>query len=235
MRFIYFKARQYLLLILGISLIACGIFLNFLPDIRGVEKGVMIQVQGKGKNKIERFVSPLSGDFVFSSKLPRHVTGAIIVSEDEDFYSHNGISMDEILQAVQFDIKYRTLKHGGSTITQQVVKNVYLSGERKFSRKIIEAITALRLEKKLSKKQILDYYINIAEFGSGIYGIGQASEYYFNKTPEELTPREAAMLAVTLPKPKARGQALLAQDKDGFQKKRVQRLLARMKEHGYIS
>lgn len=227
--------RQYLLLILGVSFIAYGLLMNALPDIRGVEKGVIIRIQGHGRKIIEKFISPSSNDFVSSSKLPKHVAGAIIVSEDDGFYSHNGVSMDETLAAVQLDLKYHTLKHGGSTITQQLVKNIYLTGERKFSRKIVEAITAFRLEKKLSKKQILDYYLNIAEFGSGIYGIKNASAYYFDKLPEDLTAREAAMLAVTLPKPKARGRALAEQDKDEFQKKRVNRLLARMKEQGFIS
>jgi monofunctional biosynthetic peptidoglycan transglycosylase len=116
-----------------------------------------------------------------------------------------------------------------------VVKNIYLTGERKFSRKIVEALTALRLEKKLSKRQILDYYINIAEFGPGIYGIKSASAFYFDKQPDELTAQEAAILAVILPKPKARGRALMEQDEEDFQPKRVKNLLARMKQQGYIS
>lgn len=235
MRHILSRLKQHYLLVLGVLFIVYGAFMFALPDISGVEKGVMIRIQGYGKKNLEKFVSPSSRDFVLSSKLPKHVTGAIIVSEDEDFYTHNGISMDEILAAAQFDLKYHTLKHGGSTITQQVVKNIYLTGERKFSRKIVEALTALRLEKKLSKRQILDYYINIAEFGPGIYGIRNASAFYFDKQPEELTPQEAAILAVILPKPKARGRALMELEEEEFQPQRVKHLLARMKKQGYIT
>ena len=234
MRFIYDRLKSHILLIYGLSIILYGIMSAVLPDISGVKKGVSISIHTGGK-KTERAVSPLSKNFVFSKKLPKHVAGAIITSEDDGFYAHNGVSLDEMMQAVELDIKYRTLKHGGSTITQQLVKNIYLSGERKFTRKIVEAITAVRLERELSKEQILDYYLNIAEFGRGIYGIRQASQYYFDKNPQDLTAREAAILAVMLPKPKARGKALLEAKREEFQKKRVKRLLARMKRQGYIS
>jgi monofunctional biosynthetic peptidoglycan transglycosylase len=163
------------------------------------------------------------------------VVGAIITSEDEDFYTHHGVSMDETIEAAKFDISHFTLKHGGSTITQQLVKNVYFSSKRTFSRKIAEAITAVKLEKKLSKKQILDYYINIVEFGSGIYGIKEASYCYFKKNPEELTPKEAAALAVLMPRPKYRGRMLMEKGEDNFQKKRIADLLWKMKENGYLS
>lgn len=235
MRFIYDRVRPYLLLIYGVSLIAFGLMSLVLPDISGAKKSMSVIAHSGKVHSAEKTVIPKSKDFVSSKKLPKHVTGAIIVSEDEGFYSHNGISLKEIIDAAKFDIKYRTLKHGGSTITQQLVKNVYLSGERKFSRKIVEAVTALRLEQQLTKEQILDYYINVVEFGHGIYGIKQASRHYFDKRPDQLTAKEAAMLAVTLPKPKARGKALLAHKKVEYQKKRVKRLLVRMKKQGFIS
>ena len=235
MRFIYDRLRPYLLLIYGVSLIVFGLMSSVLPDLSGAKKGVSIKIHSNNVYKADRIITPRSKDFVMSKKLPKHVTGAIIVSEDEGFYSHNGVSLKETLDAAKYDIKYRTLKHGGSTITQQLVKNVYLSGERKFSRKIVEAITAFRLEQVLTKEQILDYYLNVVEFGHGIYGIKQASRYYFDKRPDQLTAKEAAMLAVTLPKPKARGKALLAHKTEEFQKKRVKRLLVRMRKQGFIS
>jgi monofunctional glycosyltransferase len=218
----------------AIVMISAGILLNSLPGLDGVEQGVFIKIKQGEKKYCLKFISPRSPDFVFSAGLPGYVTGAIITSEDEDFYSHNGINMNEIFEAAEYDLRNWTLKCGGSTITQQVVKNVYLNGEKSFRRKIIEALTALRLERKLSKKQILDYYINMIEFGSGIYGIRQASSRYFNKAPEKLTPREAAILAVIMPRPKIRGRALLEQKQRQFQERRVTNLLARMKENGYI-
>ena len=230
-----FLSRMSALLMLtsAFLLLAAGITLMFVPDLDGVEKGVFIKVNSKGRLK-KRFVSPRSENFVRVSDLPRYVYGAIITSEDEDFYSHNGVSMSEILDAARYDINHATLKCGGSTITQQLVKNIYLSGEKNIGRKIVEAATALMLERKLTKKQILNYYINIIEFGDGIYGIGQASRAYFNKTPEELTPKEAAMLAVVMPRPRSRGMALYERKNREFQKKRVANLLYRMKQNGYL-
>jgi membrane peptidoglycan carboxypeptidase len=144
------------------------------------------------------------------------------------------VSLKEIMHAVKFDIEHRALIAGGSTITQQLVKNVYLTKKKKLSRKVVEAITAVQLERKLTKKQILDYYINIAEFGRGIYGIRHAARAYFGKKPEKLTAEEAAMLASILPKPVKRGQALKDGRISNYQKKRVAFLLKRMKRLGYL-
>ena len=92
----------------------------------------------------------------------------------------------------------------------------------------------MMLEHRLTKKQILNYYINIVEFGDGIYGIRQASRAYFGKAPEDLTPREAAMLAVVMPEPGIRGKALYDWKSNGFQKRRVANLLYRMEQNGYL-
>jgi monofunctional biosynthetic peptidoglycan transglycosylase len=215
-------------------LLVFGLVEMSLPNLDGVENGVTIKIKSEGKKSHKKFISPDSDEFVHSRTLPGYVAGAIITSEDEDFFKHNGINVNEMLEAAEYDIKHFNLKCGGSTITQQVVKNIYLSGEKSFSRKFIEAVTAIRLEKKLSKRQILDYYLNIAEFGDGIYGIRQASYYYFDKEPGDMTPREAATLAVLMPKPKVRGKALITGKTTKFQKRRIANLLDRMKEEGYI-
>ncbi|MCE5300783.1 MAG: transglycosylase domain-containing protein [Spirochaetia bacterium] len=222
------------ILVLGVAMTATGLIGLSMPDLSGVEKGVKIKVKVKGRHAGYRYISPGSDGFVSSGSLPKHVIGAILTSEDDEFYSHNGINFEEMLKAAQYDLKHLTLKQGGSTITQQVVKNVYLSGEKTFTRKAVEAVTAIRLEKKLSKRQILDYYINLIEFGNGIYGINQASKFYFNKSPRNLTAKEAAMLAVLMPRPVVRGRILTQTGKEEFQKKRVSNLLRRMKANGYI-
>lgn len=204
-----------------------------LPDISKIKTRVTIKVYN-GKTVTKRSVSPYSKDFVRSAELPKYVTGAIIAAEDGSFFRHKGVNIDETLRAARYDILHLKFKYGGSTITQQLVKNAYLTREKTFRRKITEIITAVRVENKLTKRQILDYYINIAEFGKGIYGIRQASKVYFDKSPENLTPKEAAMLAVVIPQPKARGKELLTKQKEEFQKKRVARIIARMKLRGYI-
>ena len=215
-------------------LIIAGLCVAMLPSLDGVEQGVFIRENNRNNKITEKYLTPASPDFIHSDSLPRHVTGAIITAEDEDFYRHNGVSWDEIRHALDYDLAHMTLKCGGSTITQQLVKNVYLSREKTFSRKIIEAVTAVRLERRLSKKQILDYYLNIIEFGRGIYGIKNAANAYFGKEPEDLTPEEAVTLAVLMPKPVARGQALKEGYISEYQKKRIAYILKRMKKLGYL-
>ncbi len=127
---------------------------------------------------------------------------AIVLSEDWAFYQHNGFDWQQIWDAMEKNLKTGRFARGGSTITQQVVKNVFLSNEKTIWRKIQEAVLAMRLERQLTKKRILEIYLNIAEFGEGIYGIGPAAHYYFSKSPSELTAKEGAFLAMLLPSPK---------------------------------
>lgn len=120
---------------------------------------------------------------------------ALIATEDRRFYEHNGVDPIAVLRAVVRDITHKKLREGGSTITQQLARNVFLSNERSISRKIREAALAMQLEEKLTKDQILELYINNTYFGEGAYGIQAASEIYFGKKPSRLTVPEAAMLA----------------------------------------
>lgn len=127
---------------------------------------------------------------------------AIVLSEDWAFYQHNGFDWQQIWDAMQKNMAQGRFARGGSTITQQVVKNVFLSNEKTLTRKAQEAILAIRLERQLTKKRILEIYLNIAEFGEGLYGIGPASRHYFGKHPSELSAKEGAFLAMLLPSPK---------------------------------
>ena len=127
---------------------------------------------------------------------------AIVISEDDAFYQHNGYDFNQLVEAYKRDMEEHRFVRGGSTITQQVVKNVYLTGEKTLWRKVKELVLALRLEKQVGKRKILETYLNVAEFGEGLYGIGPASNYYFQKSPAELNAKEGAFLAMLLPSPK---------------------------------
>lgn len=127
---------------------------------------------------------------------------AIVLSEDWAFYQHNGFDWEQIWDAMEKNLKQGRFARGGSTITQQVVKNVFLSNEKTLWRKAQEAVLAIRIERQLTKKRILEIYLNIAEFGEGLYGVGPASRHYFGKHPSELTAKEGAFLAMLLPSPK---------------------------------
>lgn len=128
-------------------------------------------------------------------------TKAILAAEDSEFYEHQGIRLTAIMRALMIDISARKARHGGSTITQQVARMLFLSRERTLQRKASEAIIAMRMERKYTKDQILELYMNMAYFGHGAYGIGAASQVYFGKAASQLTLPEASMLAGVLPAP----------------------------------
>jgi monofunctional biosynthetic peptidoglycan transglycosylase len=131
----------------------------------------------------------------------RIAVAAIVLSEDWAFYQHNGFDWEQIRGAIEKNLKAGRFARGGSTITQQVVKNVYLSNEKTLWRKVQEAVLTVRIERRLAKARILEIYLNIAEFGEGLYGIGPAARHYFSKSPSELTAKEGAFLAMLLPSP----------------------------------
>jgi penicillin-binding protein 1A len=120
---------------------------------------------------------------------------AVIAVEDADFYVHNGVDLTSLLRAFLTNIRAGGIAQGGSTITQQLVKNTLVGTERSIDRKILEARLALRLEQELSKREILETYLNEAYFGNGVYGIGTAAEYYFGIRAVDLDAPQAALLA----------------------------------------
>ena len=127
---------------------------------------------------------------------------AIVLSEDWAFWQHNGFDWNQLWDAMETNLKKGKFVRGGSTITQQVIKNVYLTKEKTLLRKAKEAILTMRIERHVSKKRILEIYLNIVELGPGLYGIGPAANYYFHKTPAQLNAKEGAYLAMLLPSPK---------------------------------
>jgi penicillin-binding protein 1A len=127
--------------------------------------------------------------------IPLTLQQAIIAVEDSRFYRHSGFDIEGILRAILVNIQTGTLTEGGSTITQQLVKNLFLSQEKTFIRKLEEVILAIDMELRYSKEEILEMYLNTIYFGSGAYGIGDAAKTYFSKKTTELTLAESAMLA----------------------------------------
>ncbi len=124
-----------------------------------------------------------------------NVIKATLAIEDERFYEHNGVDLKSIARASISNIRSGEIVEGGSTITQQLAKNVFLTHERTFNRKFREIILAYQVEQRYSKDKILELYLNIVYYGNGAYGIKTASELYFNKAPADLTVEEAALLA----------------------------------------
>jgi monofunctional glycosyltransferase len=127
---------------------------------------------------------------------------AVIIAEDDKFWSHEGFDFKAMQKALEKDLKKRKLKAGGSTISQQLAKNLYLSPSKTPIRKIKEAILTWRIERNLSKKRIIELYLNVAEWGEGIFGIEAAAGHYYGKRAASLTALEAARLAAVLPNPR---------------------------------
>ena len=152
--------------------------------------------QKKGKRiEIKQTWTPLS-------RVSPYLIKAVLIAEDDKFWKHEGFDFEAIEKAVEKDIKQKKFKFGGSTISQQLAKNLYLSPSKNPARKIKEAILTWRIEKTLSKKRILELYLNVAEWGEGIFGIGAASFHYYGKPASDLSPEEAARLASVLPNPR---------------------------------
>ena len=148
----------------------------------------------------ELLIGPANPRFVPIASLPPHVVRAVTVSEDAGFFGHRGLDFKELSAALADGAKRGRLR-GASTITQQVAKNLFLSPERTWSRKVREALLAVALEATLRKQRILEVYLNVAEWGPGIVGIGEAAQHYFGKDARDLNPREAAFLATIIPNP----------------------------------
>lgn len=135
------------------------------------------------------------------ASIPRHLIRAVIIAEDSRFYSHNGFDTDAIQDALEHDLAKRRFIYGGSTLSQQTVKNMFFSASRNPLRKLNEIVFTYSMEQHLKKTRIIETYLNIAEFGRGIYGIEAAAQRYFHKPAHALNENEAIELAATLPGP----------------------------------
>jgi penicillin-binding protein 1A len=167
---------------------------NTLPDITSqlsqrsvvyAADGTVLATFHAAENRV-----PVSIDTV-----PDSMVNAVLDTEDARFWSHGGFDVKSTVRALASDAKKGQAAQGGSTITQQLVKNTYLTSKRQVSRKVKEAIIAVRLEQKYSKKQILEAYLNTVYFGNGAYGVQAAAETYFNENIGQVTPVQAAFIA----------------------------------------
>jgi monofunctional biosynthetic peptidoglycan transglycosylase len=146
---------------------------------------------------------PVTQKWISIDKLPSAMPLAVVASEDQRFPEHFGVDFSAIIDAIEQYDNGDGLR-GASTITQQTAKNIFLWSGRSFIRKGLEAGLAITLEVAWGKKRILEVYLNIAEFGKGIYGVEAASQHYFGKSSVHLTANQAAQLAVLLPSPSKR-------------------------------
>lgn len=170
-------------------------------------------------------------ELVGFDEIPQTLINAFLATEDQDFYNHFGINFGAIFRAMIKNVKAGRIVQGGSTITQQLAKRLFTESEKQYSRKVLEAILALQIEKKFSKEEILEMYFNQIYLGHGCYGISSASRLFFNKDAKYLTAAEASVLAA-LPSAPGRYSPLM-NPHNAYEKNKD--ILSRMVREGYLS
>ena len=200
--------RKIISLLIVLSLSISGIILNFymsLPNVKGLMKMVpsssSMIMQRINENAEEGRILKIKKKWAPLAQIPELLKKTVIVSEDMNFYNHKGIDYYELKESIKKNLSTGKRSRGGSTITQQLAKNLFLSSEKSYYRKLKEFFIAKRLEKHLSKKRILELYLNIIEFGRGIFGVGAASEFFFSKRVDQLSNIEIIRLISVIPKP----------------------------------
>jgi len=186
-------------------------------------------IYDKDNKLVERTTGPGAPGWVPFYSLPEQIPEAFRLMEDPGFHNHKGLSVMALFNSFKANLEKGSFVKGGSTITMQLAKNLWLRRHKTIGRKVNEALLTLALESCLSKAQIMELYLNVIEFGPNLYGIGPASKHYFKKYPSELTPDEAFYLASILPRPRTS----LPPHAGGLD--RAKRLMTRLANSGFIS
>lgn len=163
----------------------------------------ILEVPDEHGAMVKRAFGPGTPNWVPFSEMSAHLSSAVLVCEDGRFYDHAGFDSQAIRSSIRDNVAQGRFARGASTVTMQLVKNVYLRREKTFSRKLQEAVLTTLVESTFTKNDILELYLNVVELGPGIYGVGEAAKFYFNTTPAELSPLQAYFLVSLLPNPKA--------------------------------
>ena len=207
--YVMFIKKLFRIIGAGLLLFAVAIFAFlgylFLPDSNGIKENLLAKNTYSVKfydNQLKQMnIAGESHEIINPSLIPNHVKQSFIAVEDKRFYKHFGIALVGILRATKNNLRSSSVKEGGSTITQQLIKNTHLSSEKTFRRKIREMKLAIELERKYTKDEILGFYLNGVYFGEGIYGIESASKHYFGVSAQDLTLVQGCALAATVKAP----------------------------------
>ena len=203
------RSRRKVFLIIGLVLPVGAMFFLWLlmmpdvsvlqatnPKVTALMEARQAQTEAQGRTIERHWV------WVPLSRISPHLRQAVVTAEDASFFSHEGFDWEGIKDAALYNLEAGEFKRGGSTITQQLAKNLYLSSERSLIRKAQESLITRSLEHHLSKERILELYLNVAEWGQGVYGAEAAARHHFKKSSHALTADEAAWLAAILPSPR---------------------------------
>ncbi|MBE3110798.1 MAG: monofunctional biosynthetic peptidoglycan transglycosylase [Acidobacteria bacterium] len=200
------KLWRWLLLIAVLTPIAVTAYILLtLPDVSSLRtknpsSTAFMKSRQEEARKKGRTIA-IQKEWVDFAGIPELLKEAVRITEDASFYWHKGIDFEEIKESIKRDIREKRFARGGSTITQQLAKNVFLSPSKNPLRKVREYFIAKRLEKALSKERIFTLYLNLIELGSGIFGVQAASRYYFGRDVSELSVEEIVRLTAIIPRP----------------------------------
>lgn len=212
------------------------LFLWFTPWVFVLQLGTLIYFPyaANGKDRFISITGPIPGLFLntwaYSQNIPQFCRQALIAAEDEKFYEHHGIDWQSIEKSMQTNKKYKKMKRGGSTITQQLVKNAFLSRHKSYLRKAREIEGALLLNLIMPKESQLNWYFNVIEFGPNIYGIENAARFYFKKDAKNLTPSQCLALVTIIPAPKKWNRSLVKKNLTNFFIRRYNTILNNLKD-----
>ncbi len=194
-------------------------------EIRGCMTTKMYQVE----------LCPRSKSYVPISEVSPYLIKTVVLTEDSSFWTHQGFDFDEMKKSLEKNLKTGKFKRGGSTITQQLAKNLFLTEEKTLLRKFREAIITLRLEKVLTKKEILERYLNVVHYGKDLFGIKAAAQFYFRKSPSQLNIIESAFLTFLLPSPQKYSVSYSKHQLTPFAEHRLQQIIDNLYQYQRIS
>jgi len=213
----------------SLTLVVWEVFFLRLGELRDPRSVRTIQVPTPGGSR-DLIVGPSNPYWTPLGAVSQTLVLCVVRAEDAKFYQHEGFDWERVQDAVETNLEEGKYRRGGSTITMQLAKNLFLWRTKSLPRKVLEAYLTWRLEHSLAKKRILELYLNVVEWGPGIYGVGEASRHYFGKPPSALTLGESALLAVTLPSPLRWNLQRAPQ----FAMRRQQELLSRLRRENAL-
>jgi len=226
--------RILLLLVIVVVAYAAYEWVTF-PDIDALKNGFpkttsfmdirRAELRSEGKDDTLQYTPVPYG------RISPYLRRGVLVAEDNSFYEHSGVDTKAMQEAFERDWKRKQITHGGSTITQQLAKNLYLSPSRNPLRKVREYFIAMALKRHLTKKRILELYLNVVEMGERVYGAEAAAQFYFHKPASALSPREASLLAGCLPNP----HVMIASAPNKRLRARQKMILSRLQRWGYLA
>ncbi len=226
-----FIKKTALLVVAGIGIFCLTILLLIwrkIPsedEIRGCLTTEMFQVH----------LCPGSANYVPMSKISKYLRLIVVMTEDSTFYTNHGIDWDSVEEVAKETIENHRFKRGGSTLTQQLAKNMFLNKEKTLIRKFYEALIAIKIDRTLSKSEILERYLNVVEFGKDIYGVKGAAKFYFKKSPQDLSAIECAFLAMLLPNPIKYSRSYFKHELTKFARSRITRIIGDLYRTKHIS